>query len=582
MGAFSKIVQKARGKKAPLQAVHMQGGILRRKVAEGKWVPVKKQVVATEKQMQREGKRPHHKYRGGHTAPDYKTGIPLHEAEPAFFPGLFEHPSWYPVSTFTRFAMKKVQMKPDATIRVFRAVPAHVDKINEGDWVTLNPKYASDHSHSIDNSKVISKIVRVGDLYTSGDAEEWGWDPQHESVEKGGPKREIGYIRTNKDGTRSKKVRDVKGAKDNWEYIPEEGGGKKRGRKPKAETTAKKKKPEKEKLYPGHQLPKDVYDRLIAVGVSKLPGVAVPKENIIAIQTDDHMECMIKFKDMSGKTQYGYSASRDYRGAQEKFKKITTLSPTMANSIQGLFDTITKKNRFGQDPPQPGDPEHKGVMIALTVALTGMRPGSSMKSSNFGAASLLADHVKITGSKVEFTFVGKGHKDQKYSIDNKVYADNLRPYLEGRKTGQIIVPEKGEKLPALKDREGLDFIFETPTSAYNAAGQAAKENGGFTLKDYRTVIAGEKAKEVLDAYIGPPPPLTGNPQEDVVLLCKAMQDASKVVADRIQNTADVSRRSYVHPEIFRAFMQERCGADKEFVDSIFDKEKVIRIDKVIE
>ena len=319
----------------------------------------------------------------------------------------------------------------------------------------------------------------------------------------------------------------------------------------------------------------------MAVGISKLPGVTVPKENIIAFQTDDHMDCMIKFKDVSGKTQYGYSAARLYKNAQEKFKKITSLSPKMGDSIQGIFDYITKKDRFGQDPPQPGDSEHRGAMVALTIALTGMRPGSSMSSSNFGAASLLADHVKITGSKVEFTFVGKGHKDQKYTIDNKVYADNLRPYLKGKKTGQVIVPKDDEKLPPLKDQK-LDFLFEKPAAAYNAAGSLAKENGGFTLKDYRTITASNKAREVLDAYIGPPPPLTGNPKEDVVLLCKAMVDASKEVAETIQNTPDVSRKSYVHPEIFRSFMVERCNADKEMVDSIFDKEKVIRMDKVIE
>ena len=54
-------------------------------------------------------------------------------------------------------------------------------KINQGDWVTINPEYAKFHGRSWLNNKfkVITKTVRAKDLYTNGDSiHEWGYWPQ--------------------------------------------------------------------------------------------------------------------------------------------------------------------------------------------------------------------------------------------------------------------------------------------------------------------------------------------------------------------------------------------------------------------
>lgn len=50
-------------------------------------------------------------------------------------------------------------------------------KINTGDWVTINPKYAKDHGYSnLKNSyKILKKTVPAKDLYwDGGDINEWG------------------------------------------------------------------------------------------------------------------------------------------------------------------------------------------------------------------------------------------------------------------------------------------------------------------------------------------------------------------------------------------------------------------------
>ena len=75
--------------------------------------------------------------------------------------------------------------KPNKEITIYRAVPAGVKKINEGDFVTLSPKYAELHATSgygqrgDEAGKVISKKVKVQDIIWDGnDVNEFGYFPK--------------------------------------------------------------------------------------------------------------------------------------------------------------------------------------------------------------------------------------------------------------------------------------------------------------------------------------------------------------------------------------------------------------------
>ena len=68
---------------------------------------------------------------------------------------------------------------PNKRVTVYRAVPADVKKINTGDWITINRKYAKDHMEGEEGWKIIQKTVSARDIYTNGDSiHEWGYDPQ--------------------------------------------------------------------------------------------------------------------------------------------------------------------------------------------------------------------------------------------------------------------------------------------------------------------------------------------------------------------------------------------------------------------
>ena len=82
--------------------------------------------------------------------------------------------------------IRNVRNNPDAEVTIYRAVPDSddINTINEGDWITLSPKYAEVHAASgygrsgDEAGKVISKKVKVKDIYWAGDdVNEFGYFP---------------------------------------------------------------------------------------------------------------------------------------------------------------------------------------------------------------------------------------------------------------------------------------------------------------------------------------------------------------------------------------------------------------------
>ena len=76
--------------------------------------------------------------------------------------------------------LQSLRGKPDADVTIYRAVPKGVDKMNAGDWVTVNKQYAKDHGESAlgGDFDIIEKKVKAKDIFTNGDSiHEFGYDP---------------------------------------------------------------------------------------------------------------------------------------------------------------------------------------------------------------------------------------------------------------------------------------------------------------------------------------------------------------------------------------------------------------------
>lgn len=83
--------------------------------------------------------------------------------------------------------LKTIQGNPDAEVTIYRSVPHGIDKINDGDWVTLSKTYAKEHGlHETDATKdlpVISTRVKAKDIGWDGnDLNEFVYKPNSEQA----------------------------------------------------------------------------------------------------------------------------------------------------------------------------------------------------------------------------------------------------------------------------------------------------------------------------------------------------------------------------------------------------------------
>ncbi len=100
--------------------------------------------------------------------------------------------------------LKSIKGNPDAEVTIYRSVPKGVDKINEGDWITLSKIYAKEHGmHETDATRdmpVISMKVKAKDIVWDGnDLNEFAYKPKAEqpTVSEKTPEEKAGIEEAN-------------------------------------------------------------------------------------------------------------------------------------------------------------------------------------------------------------------------------------------------------------------------------------------------------------------------------------------------------------------------------------------------
>lgn len=127
-------------------------------------------------------------YRGYHKAPNKDHGAPLHDLTQIYPQDIYSNKAVAYYGDNGGYADKEsvriiqtARGQPDKLIKIYRAVPKNLENvdINDGDWVTINKKYAEIHGErSFDNEyKIISKEVPAKHLYTDANSiHEFGYD----------------------------------------------------------------------------------------------------------------------------------------------------------------------------------------------------------------------------------------------------------------------------------------------------------------------------------------------------------------------------------------------------------------------
>lgn len=223
--------------------------------------------------------------------------------------------------------------------------------------------------------------------------------------------------------------------------------------------------------------------------------------------------------DDAGRKQYIYHPRWEEVRDQVKFERMGDFGA----SLRRLRKHVDSELR------RPGLKREKVLALAIAVLdRTLIRVGNrqyAQTNDSYGLTTLNGDHVELNGSRVVLAFNGKGGAEHQTAFSDRRLASLLARCQE----------LGGQTLFSYETYDGVGRVGSSDVNAYLAEITGRQ----FTAKDFRTwgassIVAGCLAD--------------GETESDTAFL-----RAVDVAAERLGNTRQVCRSSYVHPAVQEAY-----------------------------
>lgn len=220
--------------------------------------------------------------------------------------------------------------------------------------------------------------------------------------------------------------------------------------------------------------------------------------------------------DEAGRKQYRYHP--DFRGAQECAKYDGC----------AVFGKLLPKvrRRVDADLAQPRMTRERALAAVVRLLdLSAIRVGNEQyarSNESYGATTLRADHAEVSARRIVLAFTGKGGKERELSLTDARLARAVQRMQD--------LGSEDDRLFRYADPDGtVRPVHSADVNAY------LRETMGedFSAKDFRTFHASVLAFEKLATGPGH------------VLLKEMLAH----VAERLGNTPEIARSSYVHPAV---------------------------------
>lgn len=234
------------------------------------------------------------------------------------------------------------------------------------------------------------------------------------------------------------------------------------------------------------------------------------------IAPDEDAHILATGYDDAGRKQYIYHPRWEEVRDQAKFDRLRRFGGVIGH-LRRQVDSDLRQNGL-----------ERSKVVALAVAVldrTLIRVGNQQyadTNESYGLTTLTTDHVEVNGAHVRLSFAGKGGADQQLAFSDRRLA---RLIADCEELG-------GQTLFSYESGGGTSTIGSSEVNAYLAeiTGQDC------TSKDFRTwgatsIVVGELAQEGPEA---------GEAET-------AFSRAVDVAAEKLGNSREVCRDSYVHP-----------------------------------
>jgi DNA topoisomerase I len=224
--------------------------------------------------------------------------------------------------------------------------------------------------------------------------------------------------------------------------------------------------------------------------------------------------------DAAGRRQYLYHDRWRARMDRRKFERALDL----ADALPAARGRVTKA-LHGRGPTKS-----RALAAGFRLLDSGaFRVGSEQYAANDGSvglATLRCEHVRVTGSTVEFDFPAKGNLQRTLTVCDPDVVRALRPLL-GR---------AGEDLLAWRESGSWRDVRSEDVNTY----VREVTGGDFTAKDFRTWRATVVAAQSL---------ADSGPTVSERTTRRAVSLAMAAAAEQLGNTPAIARTSYVDPRV---------------------------------
>jgi tRNA nucleotidyltransferase/poly(A) polymerase/DNA topoisomerase IB len=241
-----------------------------------------------------------------------------------------------------------------------------------------------------------------------------------------------------------------------------------------------------------------------------------------------------KAKGTGTTTVYEYSEGQIQHRNREKAKKVEKLRGSLHK-----LQAAVKKDLKSKDPATR--------LSALAVGLmndTYERVGNdgSAKEGHVGVTGWKPEHVKFSGGKATFTYVGKSGVSQKKTTSDAGLVAGLREAVKNKGKGDTLFSYEGGRVDA-------------------GAVNAYLKPHGITAKDIRGLHANREVQTRLKAIRGKGGKLPSDDKERKAKLKKEFEQAVAEAAEEVGHEASTLRSQYLVPGIEDNFLRD--GTVKE-------------------
>ena len=257
----------------------------------------------------------------------------------------------------------------------------------------------------------------------------------------------------------------------------------------------------------GKPVPTAIQDRLRQL-------VVPPGWRNVVLNPDPLAGMQVRGIDSKGRNVYKYSAEFAEARAAEKFQRLKAFNEVVPKVRDTALKDMANKSLSKQD--------RDTAAATYLITKTGFRIGDTgetqAKVKAYGATTLLSEHVRVTGQKVDFEFIGK----KGVAIAHSISDPELAVYLKG-------VAGKGSRP-----------LFDTDAPAVRSyfKGIAGEE---FKVKDLRTWQGTSTALTAMKEF--------SRPTSETAFKKQRLAVAKKVAAV-LGNTPTVALKAYIDPAVF--------------------------------